>query len=485
MMKKHLFFAAVALVGLTACTSEEEIFDSEKEAANENPDLSALCFTVQDTARTVKSEARAMEIAGRFLSGTEGKSRANTDAEVSTVYQGNGNPAMYVVNYANDGGFVIVSATKDTEPILAYSETGSFSLDSIEGSPAGMWLSDSKLYVEHSSTLPDSIKQRAAQQWERLTNTTVPVSKLQSRAWGDPEEAAAVYQALEYYRSQGYEIYENPQASVHVYSYNLNQALNNLSDQKDGDGYSQREKSFLLIKTTYRQENVSPKTTTTWAQGYPYNCKLTQKHPKAQALGCVTVAVAQLMKYYAKPNGGFQYDKMPDQLTAFSSGEGYEVLTDFLLTVGEKLNIDYANGNSNSSYKTGTNLLKSYGFSNAKYVDYADFFSVRDQIQRGPIGLRAEDKNGDGHVWVCDGYDHNTWQTEYTLISYNGDYMDATPTCFHTVYTEWNGNGYHSMHMNWGWGGTNNGYFSETWEIMDGTEKVNYSKDRKAIINLN
>lgn len=67
----------------------------------------------------------------------------------------------------------------------------------------------------------------------------------------------------------------------------------------------------------------------------------------------------------------------------------------------------------------------------------------------------------------------------------NGDYMDATPTCFHTVYTEWNGNGSYSMHMNWGWGGTNNGYFSETWEIMDGTEKVNYSKDRKAIINLN
>lgn len=188
-MKKLLICSAVALAGLTACTSDEDILNSEKGVADATTDLPALCLTVSDTARTVESETRAMEIAGRFLSGTERKSRANTDAEVSTVYQDNGNPAMYVVNYANDVGFVIVSATKDTEPILAYSETGSFSLDNIEGSPVGMWLSDSKLYVEHSSTLPDSIKQRAAQQWERLTNTTVPVSKLQSRGWGDPEEA--------------------------------------------------------------------------------------------------------------------------------------------------------------------------------------------------------------------------------------------------------------------------------------------------------
>lgn len=293
---------------------------------------------------------------------------------------------------------------------------------------------------------------------------------------------------MEYYYNEGYEIYEKPEANVHIYSYTLNQALDNLSDQKDWDGYSQREKSFLLIKTTYRQENVSPKTTTTWAQGAPYYDKLVKKYPKVDHLGCVTVAVAQLMKYYAKPNGGFQYDKMPDKLTAFSSGEGYEVLTDFLLTVGEGIGIKYSNGETSIDFREGKNFLKKYGFPNAKDVDYDDFFSVKDQIRRGPIGLRAtdiNDKKGKGHLWVCDGYDYNTWETEYMIISYNGNYMDATPTCFHTVYTEWNGNGSHSMHMNWGWGGDYDGYYSETWIVTKPTVTHNFSKDRKAIINLN
>ncbi|MBO4944399.1 MAG: lipoprotein [Muribaculaceae bacterium] len=38
-MKKHLFFAAVALIGLTACSSEVDIFDSEKETANEKESI--------------------------------------------------------------------------------------------------------------------------------------------------------------------------------------------------------------------------------------------------------------------------------------------------------------------------------------------------------------------------------------------------------------------------------------------------------------
>lgn len=48
------------------------------------------------------------------------------------------NPLMYVINYA-DGGFVIISATKDYYPVLAYSDEGSFVLSEDMGSVAVWW----------------------------------------------------------------------------------------------------------------------------------------------------------------------------------------------------------------------------------------------------------------------------------------------------------------------------------------------------------
>lgn len=478
-MKKLFIFAAV-LFGLYGCSSDESVISPESDMKHDKSAFTELRFTVIDTTRVIATETKAMDVADRFLAGSEIKARAAAEKTVTTIYQENGTPAMYVVNYGEDGGFVIISATKDTEPILAFSDTGSFSIDNIEESPAGMWLDEAKYYVEHSSSLPDSVKLGYAQQWASLTNTTVPASQLSSRGWSDPEEVVCRNQALEYYYNLGYEIIENPSSLYHGYSYTLCNALDNLSDVKEYDGFSEREKSFLMIKSIDNTQSVKPKTTTEWGQGYPYNFKLTKKYPKANKLGCVTVAVAQLMKYYAKPNGGVQYEKMPDDLYGNYGGTD-ETLCDFLLFIGESLGIKYDNGESGSSYKDGAKLLNKYGFPNATYKDY-NFHSIKYEIQKGPIGLRAETKDGKGHVWVCDGYYFTSTDIEYLLVTYNGNYMDATPAaCLTPVYTECGSSGHYAMHMNWGWGGNQNGYFRENWEV----DIYNFYKERKAIIGLN
>lgn len=480
-MKTILFVFGAALFGLYGCSSEEAVISPDADMAQDEIASTGLCFTVIDTTRTVSTEVKAMDIAARFIGGSEIKTRATGEGNVTTIYQENGVPAMYVVTYGEDGGFVIVSATKDTEPILAFSDSGSFNTDNIEDSPAGMWLDDAKHYVEHSSSLPDSVKLGCAQQWAALTNTTVPAITALTRGWTDPEEVVCVNQALEYYYNQGYEIIENPSSDVHSYSYTLNQALDNLSDVKEYDGFSQREKSFLMIKSTSQSESVRPMTTTTWGQEDPYNFTLTNKYPKAYYLGCATIAVAQLMKYYAKPNGGFQYDKMPDAIYGIYGGM-HETLCDFLVFIGERLGIKYAKGESKvTAYSTITDLLNSYGFPKAEDTDY-NFHSIRYHIQKGPIALGADNQNGKGHVWVCDGYYFNHTDIDYLIVSYNGNYMDATPAaCLTPVYSEWGGHGNYAMHMNWGNAGKNNGYFSEEW--IDDPD--NYSKKRKAIVNLN
>lgn len=60
-------------------------------------------------------------------------------------------PLMYIINYT-DGGFVIVCATKDYYPILAYSDVGYFDVDDkIEG--ATQWLSETTQAIEKSDIL--------------------------------------------------------------------------------------------------------------------------------------------------------------------------------------------------------------------------------------------------------------------------------------------------------------------------------------------
>jgi hypothetical protein len=69
--------------------------------------------------------------------------------DVTTVYGENGEPAMYVINYADNGGFVIVGATRNYYPVLAFSDKGSFTTSG--DMPLGLtdWIEGNKEAVKH------------------------------------------------------------------------------------------------------------------------------------------------------------------------------------------------------------------------------------------------------------------------------------------------------------------------------------------------
>lgn len=71
------------------------------------------------------------------------------------VLDEDGSPLMYILNYKN-GGFVIISATKDYYPVLAFSDKGSFVLsDQVNG--VSIWFNDTKKQIKNSISLNDSI----------------------------------------------------------------------------------------------------------------------------------------------------------------------------------------------------------------------------------------------------------------------------------------------------------------------------------------
>lgn len=85
--------------------------------------------------------------------------RSDEISKIETISK-NGKVLMYIINYL-DSGFVIISATKDYYPIIAYSDDNNIDINNgILG--LSHWLENAKTKIEASSEKNDSIKKQNA-----------------------------------------------------------------------------------------------------------------------------------------------------------------------------------------------------------------------------------------------------------------------------------------------------------------------------------
>ena len=218
-------------------------------------------------------------------------------------------------------------------------------------------------------------------------------------------------------------------------------------------------RQWELVKSTGRinesksTKAVAPLLTEKWHQGCRYNSLCpTMSGPCGHAeVGCVAVAMGQIMHYWKYPTTGwdshsysnagvtlsadfgnttYDWDHMPDSLTEASSEAEIEAVATLLYHCGVALDMNYsANGSSTDSNKV-PNALKRY-FNYSRYLhrekkgnDNAAWLALlkNDLDLQRPV-LYSGRGNG-SHAFVCDGYDDNDL-----------------------------------LHFNWGWG-TANGYFA-------------------------
>ena len=78
-------------------------------------------------------------------------------------------------------------------------------------------------------------------------------------------------------------------------------------DLWEGTEYSWWWTAYVVEKKNEKFESHGPLLTTKWHQRYPYNIT------KYDYLGCVTIATAQIMKYFRHPTI-FNWDNMPDSM---------------------------------------------------------------------------------------------------------------------------------------------------------------------------
>ena len=201
-----------------------------------------------------------------------------------------------------------------------------------------------------------------------------------------------------------------------------------------------------------------------WNQGAPYNLKCptytSSGTTKTAVTGCVATAYAQIMRYHQWPEHGtgsnsydcnlngdknqkvtlsadfsqstYDWANMPGTLTGQSTDAQKEAVSLLMRDCGYAVNMGYGASSGAVTRRVLPALAGYFGYSKGMRFLFRDAYTLADwcsivdgelQAQR-PVLYTGHSASGGGHAFVLDGAD---------------------------------GKGYY--HINWGWGGSSNGYF--------------------------
>ena len=165
--------------------------------------------------------------------------------------------------------------------------------------------------------------------------------------------------------------------------------------------------------------------TTKWRQRDPYDFFV----PKDCPVGCVAVAVGQIMKFHKHPNNSnepkFNWSIMPDIAWNINQ-QGAINIALLLKDIGEKVNMQYAPSSSGAySIDARNALVNDYGYSgSANLADYNHRRVVNDIVsKRSPIYMDGfvEKKYTIGDGGSCGGTMN---RMKYILMGMRGYAMD-------------------------------------------------------------
>ncbi len=341
-----------------------------------------------------------------------------------TIDDSKGRPAFYIFDYEGDtGGFSIVSADKREAPLLAYSDNGDFDVDNLEELPPSLmsWLS---MMEDEISAIREDISavsvnsEDAALEWNDMELSAIALQQ------SDPNSRTSII---------------CPQGA-----------------RCDDPGNP----------TPPPPITVGPFLQTTWSQGCGYNDNTPATSNAGYCYnaptGCVATAMAQIMRFHQYPSR-YNWALMPNSVN--SQGASSK-LARLMKDAGVSVGMNYgSNSSGTQTDKVDDALRSTFSYSSASWIDnsYSQETIKSNLNSRRPVILRGKSEKNcflgifcdydGGHAWVCDGY--RTYNTE---------------CC-----------GYLYFHMNWGWGGSYDGWFGfNNWNLS--SYAFNYK--RAAVVNI-
>ena len=388
--------------------------------------------------------------------------------DVSVINNDLGNPIMYSVNYTDSMGFTLISATKKYYPIIAEFEHGVFD-EGIEETGFSILMDEYKQDIAYCSTLPEDSLAIFNRAWSRFINKEEQSKQLlNTRTEGDLISVLAA--AFSEWTSAGY-VYESltgcpdglPQSEYARFCA-LAEALTN-PDYSD----VYLDYSFVLTPDPNRYESFGPYLSSEWKREDGYNC-LTPTDPFGihYPLGCVTLALGQIMRFHCWPESYF-WNSMPYSQATYTTAN-------FLREVGENTNTDYADGSSSHYFDARSALNNYYHYSfDADSLHKAG--RVYTSIKNGrPVFMSGLAQDGPGHAWVCDGWRGAPVVDDLYILMV---LSQVPPLHFETAGSyDYPVSGYNNeVHMNWGSTSYSNAWCAETYSMQ-------FSYNRKDIYNI-
>lgn len=352
----------------------------------------------------------------------------------------------YIVNFEDDRGYAIISADiRIPQDVIACTVSGNLELeDETENEGLIVFLEGAEEYMEESI-------QKGEIQKDSLANEVV-------------EKLLA----------------ENPELAKEI---NTKASIFSILSRFE----------YSVTQTVYSWENiggVSPLTPVEWDQGSPYNLYTKSKGCGGNApyVGCVAVATAQIMQYWKYPtyidnyymdwNNMGRYTSKLDRNYMFNNKwtdniyyapkttkENIARLMERIgANVGMKYSCDAGSADSNDAIK----WLKRIGYLGGEKSGY-DFSRVKSSLDNRRIvyargnshkkkhkilGIKVKTTYSGGHAWNYDGYINKRQRVDNHVLIKDKRTKRILSS---KITTTWN---YQQLvHVNWGWGGSYNGFY--------------------------
>ena len=331
--------------------------------------------------------------------------------------KGNAKPEqadVYIVNFANNQGYVITSADRRVSGVLAYNSYGHLG-DTISNPGQVILFSYMQAYIEEQREAFEANKEKL------VTKAEEAIFKQLSK------EQQAELIAEGYFDENGKKIKSKGKRPRRICYFD--------SIEDPGDGQERR----IVYGEWETKEVKAPLIKTLWGQNGSYNDALPlycESRTDEPPVGCTAVAIGQLLAYHKKPDSivgrKMHWDDMTkvDARDMFSSIYSYDVwdnpiakgdIQHLLAHLGDRnlLYMDYGCKESGSSREFGT--LHSLGYTEIKKEKYNDVQVISELKNNRPLlidgcAIKTDHKidllitkiewptYDKCHAWLLDGY---------------------------------------------------------------------------------
>jgi hypothetical protein len=431
---KHQFLYLLLFLLFISCSSS----DNDNQLLKETTTSQGISLSPKSQAITVDD---AIVVAQMFSSNenkamTKAPSRAVSNTK--TLETPEGEPLMHIINFTDDCGFVVVSATTNYTPILAYSERGNLVVE--EDSPVSFYLNEIGKDVVYYKQQPLDSVLPFRQQWrnyEKKELITCPDTKS-----GDITSLVNSY--MNQWYAAGYDYYPLSNAQAYIPSDVYSDFVSTAEREANPD-FDYMDYSFVTIGYSYLPSSTyGPLIGSTWGYYYPYS------NSYSEFMGCGTIALGQIMYYYNYPDGAWDWDNI-------YSSTGTTDTRALLYYIKNNIN---PFGGSNSATVFNAAFLSASGYSK-DLITHNNTRVANSIINNHPVymsGLDSDDLSS-GHAWVCEGY-QNSGNTNITYTLWVID-IDSYPSYDYVAiassFSATNPPDFY--YLNWGWFGDYNSWF--------------------------